>query len=428
MLSKDKYIDKFFFVWALVLPITSVLLIPSIQGTTAGFMLAFMSIMLVPFLTKYKIRQLNHFYSLLIVFSVFLVSILMSQLSLSISKQISFADVILVDPWDSAYLFKPSMVTQSLYMVAALCTFVFVKVFYNEGWIQPILYGGLFLAVYGIYEVIFFFITGQNGDFLTNRFFGDGQVLGSAFQKMQLGSLTILRLKSLTGEPSMYAFTIMPFFLFALYLKKKVTATILGISLVLSTSTTFFIGIAIGFILGSRFLIRLIMKSYLNLSILSFVILCMFIGASSYGFNRIYDVIDQLLISKLTMSDISGSVRSTNFINHMSFYGDLPFLNKLFGVGFGYVRSTDFFSTLMVNTGLVGTLIFTFLFLYPVLKLGKDSLSKMLKLILVIIYVSMMIAVPEFSYLSSWLFLGIAYNQIYKKRFYLKVMPIKRNN
>lgn len=411
---QEKGIDKYFFLWAMVLPITSVLVIPSIQGTTLAFMLAFMSLALVPFIAKYKVRVNKFYYTFIGILLVFVFINLSSQLSLSFSGFDNFSNVILIDPFNNQTLFKSSMFTQSLYMVAAFATFAFVRVFYNKRWNKGILIGATILAVYGIYEVVFFFATGTSGDFLTNRTFGDGDVLGSAFQKMQIGSLTLLRLKSLTGEPSMYAFTITPFFFYALYLRKNLIAIILGISLALSTSTTFFIGLAIGLFFGCRQLIKLMLKNKLTVSISAFGFAGLFLALANFGFGKIYDIVDQLIISKIAMRGISGGVRSSNFINHMNFFGDLPFLNKIFGVGFGYVRSTDFFSTLMVNTGILGTVLFTWLFLYPILKLGKESQSKVLKLILVVIFVSMMIAVPEYSYLSTWLFLGIAYNQIYK--------------
>lgn len=402
--------DRYFYIWAIFLPITSYVLLPSIQGTTIGFLMAFLSIILAPLLAKYVKDVLRFFYTLAAILMIYLFVILTSQLSLAFSPIIDFSNVILIDPNDSKYLFKSSLFTQSLYMVAAFATFTYVRVFYKENWNKYIFIGAALLAIYGLYEVLFFMITGTSGDFLTNRTFGDGNVRGSAFQKMQLGGLTIMRLKSLTGEPSMYAFTIVPFFAYAaFYLKWKKTSMLLLISLCLSTSSTFIVGSIIMIILGIRKVIRSYIAIYFSLwgVILAFI----FMGPA-----KIYETASAIFLDKIMMKDISGSVRITNFLNHMDFYGDLPFLNKLFGVGFGYVRSTDLFSTLFVNTGFVGFLIFSGLFAYPLIKLGRDKQAKVLKLILITIYLSMMIAVPEYSYLSTWLFLGIAYNKVYQKK------------
>ena len=313
------------------------------------------------------------------------------------------------------------MITQSLYMLAAFIVFSFVRVFDNKTWDKYLLVGASILALYGIYEVMFFFITGQSGDFLTNRTFGDGEVLGSAFQQMQLGSLTILRLKSLTGEPSMYAFTIIPFWLYAMHLKKRKTATLLFVSLCLSTSSTFIITIVFYLVLKVRSIwLRCLKKPLLSLYTTLFSILLILVISP----GKIYSFLDQMVLSKLMMKDISGGVRSTNFFNHLDIFLDLPFMNKIFGVGFGYVRSTDMFSTLLVNTGLFGFLLFLFLFLYPVLKLGKSRLDNTLRVILIIILLCMMIAVPEYSYLSTWVFLGIAYNRVFN----LRIMKKTNNN
>ena len=38
-----------------------------------------------------------------------------------------------------------------------------------------------------------------------------------------------------------------------------------------------------------------------------------------------------------------------------------------------------------------------------------------IKMALVVIYTTMMVSIPEFSFLSTWLFLGIAYKEVFNQ-------------
>lgn len=406
----DSVIDKYFYIWALVLPITSFLIIPSIQGTTGGFLFALFSIFSVPFLSKYKVNIIRYYYTFLTALSIIVMSILLSQLSLSFSViNIDITKAVFVNPFDHKVLFRSSIFTQTLYLLAGIATFSFVRVFYNKSWDKYILAGGMILAVYGLYEFVFFLLTGKSGDFISNRTFGDGTYAGSVVQLIQLGPFTLERIKSLTGEPSMYSFSIFPFLLFAVYLKKKLVSSVLLLSLILSSSTTFFIGIILVLFFSLKYILKSFFRVYLVLWVI--IIFYLFVGPTA-----ISSFFDNFIWDKLTMQNRSGSERYLTFLQHINFYDNLPFLNKLFGIGFGNVRSTDMFSTLLVNTGIVGFVMFSIVFLYPIFKLGKDKFAIILKLSIIETYFSMMIAVPEFSYLPTWLFLGIAYNKIYVDR------------
>ncbi len=102
-------------------------------------------------------------------------------------------------------------------------------------------------AIYGIYEVVYYVITGSPGDFISNRAFGDqfgrgivrsdGTVNGSSFQQISVGGFNIQRLKALTGEPSMYAMSIFPFWIyFNATSRMRWPVWIIGASLLMSTS------------------------------------------------------------------------------------------------------------------------------------------------------------------------------------------------
>ncbi|WP_117017283.1 hypothetical protein [Aeribacillus pallidus] len=405
----DYRIDKYFSIWALFLPITSVLLIPSVQGTTPGYLMAFLSLIFVPFLTKHKSKGTQFYYFFFLIIFIYVFVLLCSQLALSFSKTLDFSNVILIDPFDKTYLFKKTMFTQSLYVIAVFATFAYVRTFYNNKWDKYLLGGAVLLVLYGFYDFLYFFFTHTSGDFLTNRTFRFGE--GSAIQRKYIGSFLVMRFKSLTGEPSMYALTAIPFWLYAAQKKKKIISSLLFISLFLSLSTTAFLAFFIVFL--SK--LRNITKNHLFLYCVSFIVIISFIFI---GLEKIYNFIYEFVIIKLQAEDNSGMIRANNFKNHIEFFSNMSLFNQLFGVGFGYVRSTDMFTTLLINTGIIGFTLFTFLFFYPIIRLDKSERSSNLKLILFILYVVMMVSVPEYAYLSTWLFLGMGYNQIIKNKQY----------
>src|SRR5699024_3619262 len=127
-------------------------------------------------------------------------------------------------------------------------------------------------------------------------------------------------------------------------------------------------------------------------------------------FQTVWAIVNKLIIQKLSAESVSGMTRLDNFISSVLFWLDAPLPTQLFGLGFGYVRSTDLFSTLLVNNGLVGLAIMVIAFGYPILALGTSTKQFGLRCALSVIVVSLFTSIPEFAYLSIWLFLGIAYN------------------
>lgn len=154
--------------------------------------------------------------------------------------------IVLVNPFDERLFLRKTLFTQSIYLFAGFLTFLYIKFCYKTTWDKYLFIGALLLAFYGIYEIVFFSIFGETGDFLSNRTFGHGDQeskLGSYFQTTSIGIMSIMRLKSLTGEPSMYAFSILPFCIYALHTEKYKIAYLLFATLLLSTSTTAILGI-----------------------------------------------------------------------------------------------------------------------------------------------------------------------------------------
>lgn len=396
-------LNVYFFLWALVLPVTSVLVIPSVQGTTPAYIFALAAIVLIPLLAKnYGVRYL---FFVLTIFLITLFISLVAQFSLSLSNVTNFGEMRMVDPRDKSLLLRDTMFTQTLYLLAGISTFSFIRVFYRVKWDNYLFTGIVILAIFGIYECIYFFIFGQSGDFLSNRTFGEGlEGSGSLFQIIQLGPFTIERLKSLTGEPSMYAFTVLPFWIYAIHSKRFLIQFVLFITLLLSTSTTAILGLCIyfiGYLMYFKLRVRYIISFMITLIILYF------------GFHQmVNDFFTEMVVKKVTMENLSGIDRFESFRSSWDFFVNSPILNMLFGVGFGYIRSTDMFATLLINTGIIGIILVTIAFAIPIFNLPNSYRNIGIKLSLITIYLTMMISVSEFAYLSIWLFLGIAYNEI----------------
>lgn len=420
--DRSTIIDNYFKIWAVVLPITSFLVIPFIQGTTPAYIFALLSILIIPVLTKFKGKGSDYIRDLLFFLYIYICINLIGQLYLSFDIKFhpDFSTVRIIDDDDiSTTVFRKSMFTQSLYLLAAVATFVFVKNFYKPNWDNFIFLGACILGIYGIYEVTYFLLFHENGDFISNRTFGDGTHSGSLFQTITIGSLVLQRLKSLTGEPSMYAFTILPFWIYAIHKKKTLIHLFLFITLMLTTSTTAYIGMIM------YTLIRIRYFGVKDKIVLFLIVIGLIVCLLNWDFISMF--VNATILEKLSLSNDSGIERFMLFTNHMDFYKNLPLFTQIFGMGFGVVRSTDMFSTLLVNNGVVGFVLFTLLFFYPVFKLENTYQNIGLKAALIVIYFSMMISVPEYSYLSTWLFLGMAYNMIPKRNIAYNTNHTKSN-
>jgi hypothetical protein len=260
-------------------------------------------------------------------------------------------------------------------------------------------------------------MTGRAGDFISNRPFGtefrnndgtsaDGSVTGSAFQLIDVGGFTMQRLKSLTGEPSMYALSMFPFWVyFNATSKRRLPVWIIGTSLLMSTSSTAFIGYVVYQLIRIRKIGSIHPIKAMGGTLLLLVVAYL---ARDY----IADLFQQLVLDKLDGHNVSGVERSGLFRASMDMWTEGSLANQLFGVGFGYIRSTDLFSTLLVNTGIVGTILVSTLILYPAFKLDWSAEGMALRQCCVTTWVMMMISVPEFSYLAPWTFIAIAYARL----------------
>ncbi|MEJ2769438.1 hypothetical protein IHE30_13130, partial [Mycetohabitans sp. B46] len=253
----------------------------------------------------------------------------------------------LVNPYDHSFVMRASLFTQSLYVVAVVLYGTYLYVYYNDAWDRIIVASGVLFAVYGIYECAYYFVTGQSGDFLSNRQFTNTLarplpkdiVTGSDFQTMGVGGISMQRLKSLTGEPSMYALSMFPFWVYARTVQRsRWPAIMIGASLVMTASTTAMVGYLC--YLGIR-----MMRTRIN--IIKLVLAAFAIIAIIIVFNeQVVQLADDVVIKKLTGANSSGQERSAGFMAAVDFWLNAPVANKLVGIGFGYIRTTDMFSTL----------------------------------------------------------------------------------
>lgn len=72
---------------------------------------------------------------------------------------------------------------------------------------------------------------------------------------------------------------------------------------------------------------------------------------------------------------------------------------------------TDLFSTLLVNTGVIGTIFISGLMLYPAFKLDWDARGMALRQCCAATWL-MMVSVPEFAYLAPWTLVAITYVRV----------------
>jgi hypothetical protein len=403
---------RFVFFWLLVLPITSVLVIPFVQGTVPNTICSVLSVGIV--LGAQRKRQSAYFRILLtLVVVTAALTICAEFVAYSFVKPGSLFNLTLIEATDRNTYLRSTTVTQLLYLTCCFLTFSFAVVFYDSSWNRWILAGGWFLVIYGTYEIVFHQLTGGYGDFLSNRIMEhDGvEASGSLTQTATIAGLTIMRMKSLTGEPSMFAFTMLPYMIFADSIRKTRTSTVFTLVLLLSTATTAIVAVVV---YRALIFFRSFSGGKTRTSAVKQFIAC------STGMILLLVLMYSGLLSstyeKLNGTDDTGSGadRSDCAQRNFQFFEEGNVAVKFFGIGWGVVRSPDFISTLVVNTGIIGTVSFSCIFLLPTFRMRPTPENGELRLIGPLCLLVMLLSVPEFAYPSTWLFLGIVYNKLRK--------------
>lgn len=399
----QKIITLFIGAILFIAPFTSIVIVPSASASVPSFLLIYL---FLPIILFYSLKRSDGFTrELLLMILVFVVMNGLSQLYVYTSGiQLSPQLTLVKKEQPEQVLLRKTMFSQSLYLFAGLLVYLYVKYYAARRQMNLFFWGLRFLVLYGLLEVIIYQVTGNNGDFLSNRRFD--HTSGSLFQTMKVGAVIVQRLKSLTGEPSMFAFTIVPFWILAVGLNRKIDMVLFAVALLLTFSTSAYLGIVILTI--AVFLHEKRIRKFALIIAGVVILLSIALYYVSSGFHHF---IHDMVLDKLTGSNTSGQERSHFMKDHLLFWwNDMNIAGKLTGLGFGYVRSTDFFSTLLVNNGLMGLCLFTwFFFKHAFQTFRNKEIKYYYQASLIATYLIMMLSVPEFSYLSLWILLASSY-------------------
>jgi hypothetical protein len=397
------------------MPITSFLIVPSIQGTIPPYLMAFASLALVlpnrenDWFESQRARYLS---LALLLAGIWLLLLCGSQLAHIVSDRHTFGDLSLIRDDDRRILLRPTLFTQTLYLSACICTALFFRLFFREEWMRYVFWGAWFLALYGIYEWLFFLVFKEPGDFIANRMYGDHP--GSWSQTMQIGPLTLLRIKSTFGEPSWFSAAVIPYFFLALEYRRRLLAMALLFCIVFSTSTSAFLGFTFAIVFYG------VLKRKLNVSLVIAGLL--FAAAFAALYFLLPNTFYEMFTAKIRGENLSGQGRFAHAAAATDAEGTLTLLNRLFGIGFGYHYGGVYFAILM-NTGWIGMAVYCYAFLKPVLLLPADSRAIPLKVSLATLFVLFYISVSELFLPTTWMFLGLAYWQLDKSRAHVAWTP-----
>jgi hypothetical protein len=389
--------------WCIAMPVTSLLIVPSVQGTIPAYMLAFVSafFVLVSRGDETSRAQRRRYITVaVVVAAIWLVLLCGSQIGNLVSNRHDFGDMFLINPDDTKVVLRSSLFTQTIYLAACLCIALFFRFCFRPEWMRYVLWGGWFLAIYGIYEWLFFLVFQQPGDFIANRTYGAEEHTGSWSQGMQVGSLMLLRMKSTFGEPSWFSAGVIPYLFLALENKRKWLSTALLFCVVLSMSTSAYVGFPVALFLQSLF------RRKISTPII--VVVVLFVTAFTTLYFIYPETYNQMFTAKMSGENDSGQVRQDAGQAMRETMDSFGLMNRVFGIGFGYYYGGVFYSVL-VNTGLIGMLVYLYAFLKPVFWLRAEEGNIALKVGLGTIFFLFWVSVSELFLPTTWMFLGLAY-------------------
>lgn len=394
----------------LLIPISSFLVFPSLQGSTPAALVIAIIFATSIYLDFSVFKKIIKFILIFIVYYAISQIILFYNSGYDINLveySIDYdgnhiEDTILISN-DNNYIFRFSSATQFLYLLVGYILFVFFRKNFDSKYNKIIFFSSYFLFLYGIYLFFYYLITGECSDPLSNRAFGNFSELLSecsyGYQTININGIELHRIKSFTGEPSMYVLTALPYTLFA-YFNKKYMLFLMGlISLILTFSTTFYIIFSLLFVL-------IIFIRFNFFQSIIFLIIGLLVGFAIIN-NELFNL---FIYNKFNLSSLSGIQRFSAFVTSLNFFESLPFLSQIFGIGFGTIRSSDLFSTFLVNIGVLGVTIYMYFFLKPIFFKNSSLEFIAIKFCILSELLVLLTSVPEFSYLTSWFFLGLAYS------------------
>ena len=396
--------------WCTVMPLTSLLIIPSLQGTIPAYVLAFVSAFFVIVGRdegQPNVQRSRYFITALILAGIWLLLLCGSQLGHLLSNRHDFGDMFLINSDDTRVVLRSALFTQSLYLAACVCIALFFGFFFREEWMRYVFWGAWFLAIYGIYEWTFYLVFQQPGDFIVNRSYGDGLHTASWSQAFQLGPFNLLRIKSTFGEPSWFSAGVIPYLFLALEYKRRWLSTALLFCLVLSASTSAYTALPFSLILYSFF------RRKLSGSIIFTVLL---FGAALIALYFIYpETFYQMFSAKMGGENNSGQSRQDSGAAMTETAATFTLMERIFGIGFGYYYGGVYFAVL-VNTGWIGMLLYFYTFLKPVILLKSEEKSLALKVGIAALLFLFYVSVSELFLPTTWMFLGLAYRRLDQQR------------
>jgi hypothetical protein len=397
-------------VWCILMPLTSFLLIPAVQGTIPAYLLAFASAFFVILSRddgQSNLQRDRYFTVALLATGIWLLLFCGSQLGHLLSDRHDFGEMSLINTNDTRVVFRSALFTQSLYLAACVCIALFFRFFFREEWMRYVLWGGWFLALYGIYEWLFFLIFQHPGDFIVNRTYGDGAHTASWSQAVQIGSFSLLRIKSTFGEPSWFSAGVIPYFFLAQEYKRKWLSAALLFCLVFSFSSSAFAAFPFALILQSFF--------QRKLSRGTAIAILLFAGAVATLYYLFPETYYGMFTAKMNGENDSGQVRQETWDAMQETAQTFTFMNRLFGIGFGYYYGGVYYAVL-VNTGWIGMIVYFYAFLKPVIWLRPDDGVLALKVGVATLFFLFYISVSELFLPTTWMFLGLAYWRLDQQR------------
>ena len=409
--STDRYawvMECFVAGWLTLMPVNSFVVIPAIQGTTPAYLLAFVSLLLV-FGPGYSAvtDEIRRGY-----IKVILCLSLLWILNLCLSQAVNLASppdylriATLINPQDTRAAFRSTIITQSIYLAACVSVFLFFRYQFQERWWKYVFWGAWLLAIYGIYEWLYFLVFQTPGDFIANRSYADTP--GSWSQALNFGPLTLLRIKSTQGEPSFLSVVVLPYLYLAAEQRRRLLAAVLLFVAIFSTSTSAFFGLIFGAIVTALFRRKFRGRDLLLVAcIVAAWAVCYFMYPDTYA---------NLVTDKLAGETDSGEKRQFSPLGVVENFFELPPLQWFSGVGFGYTYSNAGIS-LLFNCGLSGFGLFAVAFLLPVFRLPSTGRGIALKTGLAVMFFLFLISVAELFLPTTWMFLGLAYRELVRSK------------
>lgn len=411
ILSKVKFeYRNLISVIVLVSTLTAFAIIPTVPATVPSYLLILVLIGIFLLFPLNNDRYKQTFWEFFLFVALFVGFSFISQISNFLYPATIPKSIVLIDASDYATLIlRGSFITQSAYLIINVFLYLMIKNYGDERLVKFILWAFRLLIIYGIYEFVYYLIFNSSGDFISNRIYSNQQdgVIGGSFQLQPIGAMNLLRIKGYTGEPSMYSFVTLPYFGLLIGLRKKWEALLSLGCLLLTFSTTAFLGLFVYAIYLMFFSSNKKIRYILIGIAVSLIALVVFLYATNDLFS---ELIDAVFLDKFSGKTVSGDERSSFFLATFNFWRTSDILHFLFGYGFGFARSTDFFSTLLFNVGLLGFLTFTlFILRHFFIAIPDKFLRENYRGALIMLYFVMMISVPEYAYCSFWVVLASGY-------------------